>query len=537
MNLTRRLLPLLLAPLAISAVHAAVIPAVRASTSARGAAGNGDSERPSVSADGRYVAFHSAASNLVPKDRNDRTDVFVFDAVTRKIRSVSVTSDGAQADGLSQWAAISANGRFVAFESTSTNLDPREELASYIYVHDLETGQTELVSIGLNDAVPNNWCSSPAISGDGRFVAYVAFADNLVPGDTNNRSDVFVFDRLNETTVRASLTHDDVQPSQSSSWPAISADGRYVAFHSTAAGMVPGDTFAGPDFYVRDLQEGTTEQVSVAPHLPGAHGLATSGLVSLSPDGRFVVFATGARLVPEDLDQDYDIYLRDRELGLTERVSLTNLDEPANGFSTNPTVSADGRYVAFASTGPAIVDGPLNFNWHVYVRDRERGTTERVSLLPGVAPSAEFFSTNPVIAADGLSVAFAQRWINPQGTRPSFHQVYTRKRLAELPEPPIRLRVQGTLTFPTTEIGATRAKTVVIKNLGPGTARGSVLPLAAPFSVTAGLGGFTLLPGAQHTVAVTFAPTVPGRAESEVVLDLTNAGSQDLRLPVRGKGR
>jgi len=528
---------LLLAPLAISAVQAAVIPALRASTSARGAAGNRDSERPSVSADGRYVAFHSAASNLVPQDRNDRTDVFVFDSVTRKIRSVSVTSDGAQADGHSQWAAISANGRFVAFESTSTNLDPRQELASYIYVHDLETGQTELVSIGLDDAPPNEWCRNPAISGDGRFVAYVAFADNLVPGDTNHKSDVFVFDRLKETTIRASLAHDGGQPSQHSSWPAISANGRFVAFHSTAPGMIPGHNFAGPDFYLRDLQEGTTEHVSVAPHLPDAYGLATSGLVSLSSDGRFVVFASGAQLVPEDIDQDSDIYVRDRQTGLTERVSLTNLDEPAHGFSTSPTVSADGRYVAFASTGPAMVDGPLNFNWHVYVRDRGRGTTERVSLLPGVAPSAEFFSTNPIIAADGLSVAFTQRWINPQGTRPSFHQVYTRKRLAELPETPARLRVQGTLTFPATQIGATRVRTVVIKNLGPGTARGSVLPLAAPFSVTAGLGGFTLLPGAQHTVAVTFAPTVPGQAESELVLDVTNAGSQDVRRPVRGKGR
>lgn len=158
-----------------------------------GAPANGISGVGSISRDGRYVAFWSSASNLVPNDNNNALDVFVFDRQTRKTRRVSVASDGSEGNGRSIRASISWDGRFVAFESVATNLDPRDLHSSRdVFVHDLRTGRTELVSLSYDNRPGNADSHSPRISGDGRYVAFQSWASNLVPNDTNGREDAFV---------------------------------------------------------------------------------------------------------------------------------------------------------------------------------------------------------------------------------------------------------------------------------------------------------------------------------------------------------
>src|SRR5205823_5466864 len=211
-----------------------------------GAEANGTSFAPAISADGRFVAFPSEATNLVPGDTNGVTDVFVRDRRTGTTERVSVSSAGAEANGTSFTPAISADGRFVAFSSDATNLVGRDTNGAVdVFVNDRMTGMTERVSVDSTGAQANaasieQFC--PALSGDGRFVAFESDATNLVPGDTNGVADVFVHDRLTATTERVSVDSAGAQANDKSDFPAISADGSVVAFVSTASNLVPDDT-------------------------------------------------------------------------------------------------------------------------------------------------------------------------------------------------------------------------------------------------------------------------------------------------------
>lgn len=534
---SHRVFLLLLPGLAVSSALAAVHPAVPAGLSPQGAPANRDCTRPVITPDGRFIAFESEASNLVRGDQNQASDVFVYDPKRRKLVRASVTSDGSELTGSSRHPALSADGRFVAFESNATNLEPADQGSDPdIYVHDFQTGATRLVSAGIDGAPSNRQCWNPAISADGRYVAYESFASNLVPDDTNGASDVFVFDQVTSTTVRASVTYTGAQANFGGSLPAISGNGRFVSFSTNAYNMVPGYPYPGLNHYVRDLVNQTTEQISLRAGTTETTSGGEYSLAPLSDDGRFVVFSTQAQLVPEDVDQGMDVYVRDRELATTERASLSYRGEAPVFTVSQPSISDDGRYVGFRSSAPALVDAPENYDWHLYVRDRERATTERVSLLPGTGPN-EVFTSWGLLSGDGLSVSFVQKRLGGSGRRSIYDQVYVRRRDAEISEPPVRLKARGKLVFPATRVGQTRTRQIVLKNLGRGTVRGTVKTLAAPFEVAGGVGGFTLAPGAVHPVLVTFAPTQSGRASAELVLEIENAHGSDLALPVRATAR
>ncbi|MGH2537869.1 MAG: TolB family protein, partial [Candidatus Promineifilaceae bacterium] len=191
-----------------------------------GAQGNDGSYYPSISADGRYVAFYSDAWNLVGGDTNGTWDVFVHDRDTGQTSRVSVASDGAQGDNHSGAPSISADGRYVAFNSVASNLVGGDTNGAYdIFVHDRDTGQTSRVSIASDGAQGNESSGVPAISADGRYVAFYSEASNLVGGDTNGYLDVFVHDRDTGQTSRASVASDGAQANGASYFPAISADG------------------------------------------------------------------------------------------------------------------------------------------------------------------------------------------------------------------------------------------------------------------------------------------------------------------------
>jgi hypothetical protein len=221
--------------------------------------GNGTSGRPSISADGRYVAFDSKSSNLVSGDTNSNYDVFVHDRQSGQTARVSVASDGTQGNNESWYPIISADGRYVSFHSTASNLANGDTNGKQdIFVHDRQTGQTTRVSVASDGTQGNNDSWYPIISADGRYVAFLSYANNLVSGDTNAYGDVFVHDMQSGTTTRISLASDGTQGDGSSAYPSISDTGRYVAFFSAASNLVSGDTNGKYDIFVLDRGGGLT---------------------------------------------------------------------------------------------------------------------------------------------------------------------------------------------------------------------------------------------------------------------------------------
>ena len=365
---------------------------------------------PAISADGRFVAFEirppptwSAATATADYD------VFVHDRQTGATERVSVATGGTEATGGDSYVpVISADGRFVAFYSTATNLVSGDTNGvADVFVHDRQTGTTERVSVATGGAQGNDQSYLPAISADGRFVAFESHANVLVGGDTNGAYDIFVRDRQTGTTERVSVATGGTEATGGNSVaPAISADGRFVAFESAATDLVGGDTNGKTDVFVHDRQTGTTERVSVATGGGQATG-GNSAAAAVSADGRFVAFDSAAtNLVGGDTNGTSDIFVHDRQTGTTERVSVATGGGQATGGNFNAAISADGRFVAFNSNASDLVGGDTNAASDVFVRDRQTGTTERMSVATDGSQATGGDSTAPAISADGRFVAF-----------------------------------------------------------------------------------------------------------------------------------
>jgi Tol biopolymer transport system component len=339
----------------------------RVSVSSDGSEGNGSSVYSSISADGRYVAFQSTASNLVSGDTNGKDDIFVHDRQTGATTRVSVSSGGLEGNSNSYSPSISSDGSYVAFDSNASNLVPGDTNENYdIFVHERQTGATSRVSVGSDGSEGNGRSSNPSISADGRYVAFNSDAGNLVPVDTNGDYDVFVHDRQTGATSRVSVSSDGSEGNSYSLFPVISADGRYVAFASNAGNLVPGDTNGIYDIFVHDRQTGATSRVSVSSD--GSEGNDSSARPSISADGRYAVFSSVAgNLVSGDTNGFEDIFVHDRQTGATSRVSVSSDGSEGNGYSVFPVISADGRYVAFQSNAINLVSGDTNGFEDVFV--------------------------------------------------------------------------------------------------------------------------------------------------------------------------
>jgi Tol biopolymer transport system component len=342
----------------------------RVSVGPGGVQGDGDSFfEPRLSADGRFVAFTSFATNLVTGDTNGVSDVFVHDRQTSTTTRVSLGPGGAQADRGSDLPSISADGRYVAFTSEATNLigdgaDGNNMLD--VFVHDRQTGTTTRVSVGPGGAQGDNSSFRPSISGDGRSVAFGSDATNLVTGDTNSRIDVFVHDRTTGTTMMVSRGTGGAQADEDSDFPSMSGDGRFVAFEAVATNLVDVDTNRRQDVFLHELATGMTERLSLG--AGGEQGDDDSYDPWVSDDGRFVSFGSDAtNLVPGDTNARTDAFVRDRLLDTTTRVSVGS---EANGHSFLPTLSGDGRFVALSSRATNLIPGDTNGAEDVFVHDR-----------------------------------------------------------------------------------------------------------------------------------------------------------------------
>ena len=378
---------------------------IRVSVSSAGVEGNSSSYFPSISANGWYVAFESVASNLVSGDTNGESDVFVRDTLTNTTTRVSVPSDGGEGNDRSELPSISADGRYVTFDSAASNLVSGDMNGSGdVFVRDTLTNITTRVSVSSDGGEGNAFSGYPSISADGRYVAFSSDSSNLVSGDTNGRPDVFMRDTLMNTTTRVSVSSAGVKGNSSSYSPSISADGRYVAFVSDASNLVSDDTNAEDDVFVRDTLMNTTTRVSVSS--AGIEGNNISHSPSISADGRYVTFQSlASNLVSGDTNGNGDVFVRDTLTNITTRVSVSSDGVEGNYHSSVPSISADGRYVTFGSGASNLISGDTNGVWDTFVRDTVTNITMRV-LANSTGVEGNNNSGSPSISADGRYVAF-----------------------------------------------------------------------------------------------------------------------------------
>ena len=342
---------------------------------------DGNSLHSAISADGRYVVFDSDAATLVSGDTNGRRDVFRRDRQTGETIRVSVSSDGVQGDNRSSGPpSISADGRFVVFISYASNLVEGDTNGKCdVFRYDCVAGKTIRVSVDSSDAQGDWHSQDPEISADGRYVAFDSSASNLVSGDTNFSQDVFVRDCQDLVTTRVSVASDGTQGNSFSYVPFLSADGRYVTFGSSATNLTPGHAGAALDVFLHDRQTGLTTLITVG--LDGKPADQDTGVARLSADGRFVIFESSAsNLVPGDTNSNWDAFLYDRQSDHMARVSVSNNGEQADGMSGNICISADNRYVAFGSDAANLVPYDVNGASDVFVRDLQTGRNLRVSV-------------------------------------------------------------------------------------------------------------------------------------------------------------
>jgi Tol biopolymer transport system component len=373
----------------------------RVSVDSAGNQGNSNSNRPFITPDGRFVVFQSSASNLVPGDTNSSRDVFVRDRLTNTTTRLSVDSAGNQGNSNAGIPSISPDGRFVVFYSDASNIVPGDtNNTDDIFVRDTLTNTTTRVSLDSAGNQANSFSYSPSLSDDGRFVAFYSDASNIVPGDTNSSLDIFLRDTLTNITTRVSVDSAGNQGNDDSEAFFISADGRFVVFDSLASNIVPGDTNSSRDIFVRDTLTNTTTRVSL--DSAGNQGNRDSRINSISADGRFLAFYSDAsNIVPGDTNGSRDIFVRDTLTNITTRVSVDSAGNQGNGRSNLPSISADGRFVAFSSSAFNIV--PDSDAKDIFVRDTLTNTTTRVSLDSAGNPGE---GDNPSISADGRFVAF-----------------------------------------------------------------------------------------------------------------------------------
>jgi hypothetical protein len=385
----------------------------RVSLDSAGNEGNDDSFFPCVSDDGRYIAFWSEASNLVAADTNNVRDVFVHDSLTNTTTRVSVDSAGNEANGVvtgSLNSDISADGRYVAFRSDSTNLVANDTNSSWdIYVHDRNTAATTRVSVDAVGIEGDDHSFTPKLTDDGRYVTFTSGASNFVAGDTNATTDIFVHDRNTGAIERVSVDSAGNEANGGNFNPEITPDSRYVVFSSFASTLVSDDTALWGDVFVHDRNTGITERVSV--DSAGNQGTGSSSLPSISNDGRYAAFSSHAsNLVSNDTNGEQDTFLHDRNTGITTRLSEDSGGVQGNGSSRAPIFTAQSRYVAFSSEANNLIASDGNSREDIFLRAIPLISVTSVipNMLPIAATTSVTISGSNFLPSTNLALGGAQ---------------------------------------------------------------------------------------------------------------------------------
>ena len=365
---------------------------------------------PSLSADGRFVAFDSIADGLVPDDTNGFVDVFVKDLLTGTITRVSTDANGNQAPDGGIGSSISADGRFVAFASSSPLVAGDTNGEVDIFVKDLHTGSVTRVSTDSTGGEANGRSQTAGhiISADGRHVVFFSEATNLVANDTNGEGDLFVKDLETGTTSRVSTDASGNQITGGffdAGSASISADGQFVSFSSSSADLVPGDTNNAGDVFVKNISTGEISRVNTTSTGGESNGFF-SQRARFSNDGNFVVFMSDAsNLVIGDNNNNTDIFVKNLTSGEIKLVSRDSNGVIGNDYSSAPSISGDGRFIAFASGATNLVEDDTNATGDLFVRDMLTGTTTLVSSSAS-GEQANSWTGDSFLAANGRTVVF-----------------------------------------------------------------------------------------------------------------------------------
>lgn len=370
--------------LALSCLAPMVLQAQSLSVESRtpaGAYGNDINDGPRVTPDGRWVVFRSYANNLVPGDTNNAPDTFVRDRQSGVITRVSVSSAGVQGNDFSYAGFPTADGRYIGFGSEARNF-AAGDTNGFIdaFLHDRQTGQTVCISTSPAGTPGDRASAFLGWAGD-RFGLILSTSTNLVSGDTNNVQDGFAYDRQSATLTRVTLGPGGVQANHDTTSLALSDDGRWVAFTSLASNLAPGDTNNRFDVFLHDRQ--STDTLMLSRSASGAIGDANSGAVAISADGRYVAFSSSAsNLVPGDSNGVNDIFLYDRLSGSLQRISeLPGVQ--ANGFSSAAHFTPDGGAVAFITAATNLFPNDNNQRWDIVLRETSSGQIRLLSRGAG----------------------------------------------------------------------------------------------------------------------------------------------------------
>lgn len=370
---------------------------------------NGQSDYADLSSsDGVYIVFSTDAANAFLADSNGVTDIWRQNGQSGALERVSSTTAGAATDGASFSPAISADGRYVAFASLATNLTLNDGNGfADVFRKDMSTGSALIVSAAPDGLSANSVSFGPAISANGRYVAFLSAASNIVGDDTNYSVDVFRKDMLTSKTLRVNLAADGTEASAGAmNAPAISADGRFVAFDSTAANLTGFDGNNRDDVFVKDMLTGAIIRASEGPNGESLTG-GLDGILkpAISADGHYVVFATSAAMLAGDSNGVADIYRKDLLSGAILRVSTDSGGNQGNAASFDADISADGRYVSFTSQASNFAAGDKPLSADIFRKDLLTGALLLISRNPDGVP-AFGQSTHAAISADGATIGF-----------------------------------------------------------------------------------------------------------------------------------
>ncbi|MEK7621210.1 MAG: choice-of-anchor U domain-containing protein [Patescibacteria group bacterium] len=384
----------------------------RHSIATDGSEGNDTSTAASVSDDGRYVAFFGGAA-LDPNDTNGTYDVYLRDTVTEETKILSADSLGNPGDDWSYDCMVSGNGEYVVFSSYSTNLVAGDTNgASDIFLYNIANETLTRVSKNSVGGQTTGSSYDTSISDDGRYIGFSSDSDDLVAGDTNFQNDIFIYDTLLDTNTIASVDSLGNQSDNYSFDPMISGNGEYIVYNSDATNLVAGDTYGATDVFLYDIQNQTTERISLSS--TGTQLTDSSSYPSISFDGRYITFTNaGSDVVAGDTNSTYDIFLRDRQSSTTNRVSVSSSESESSGMSFgNSSISDDGRYIVFPSNAPDIVSGYGTGTFGLIMRDTVAGKTYLLSMSTGNVDIGNDDIESPMITGDGKYITYASRSVN-----------------------------------------------------------------------------------------------------------------------------
>ena len=509
-----------------------------------GAGTPGGALEPSVSADGNFVAFSSDFSHTAT-DQNGLRDVYLFDKTQGTIILVSRTAAGSAGNGASSEPSISQDGAYVSFSSVATDLgggQPAGNGLKDIFIWERATGNVTQVSVTTGGGNPGEFSAEPNTNGDGNFVAYTSpagaalFDPNAV--DANSLRDVYLWNRTTGvtrlvSTVTPGTTGPFTSANAGSFDPSVSSDGRFVAFRSEASDLVAGDGNGFRDIFLRDMTTGTT--ILVSRTATGTSGNSESDSPSVSANGDFAVFSSlASNLVDGDTSANgRDIFLFNRTDNSVTLVSRNlNRNGSGNGDSSEPSISQDGRFIAFTSEASDLVGADTNGVADIFLYDIQTGTMNRVSINDTTGEQGNGASTDANVAPGGLFIAFTSRATNLAAgdTNGAVNDAY----LAEAPNrdpgttnPPAATIIQAnqppaTLGTPTLQFTVTYTDDV---DLAPASFDGNDITVTPPGGGTPLAASFVGMSGGGTTANVTYQIQAPGG-----VLDEADNGAYTINV-------